>query len=305
MTKRLLCITAIVALVAFAGASAFAAQLYWNGTTSGGTISQGVANQTDGTWTTGSVFPDAWSASTAVSTVRDNTSPNSRTKAAYNTTSGQAAFATIEFHPTATGYWAIDVTNPAASLGTGAKTVTNVSGISNATWGASTDVFSTGNSWNNLGTFKATNLTPTIRFDEASTTTNRWYLDQFRLTSATPDAATLTGIADGAVGVALTGNTLSWTAGLYSSAFDVYFGTSATPTSLLSGDLAEGTTSAALGTLTAGTTYFWKVTAKNVDMSADSSVFSFTTLSVPEPSSMLAFATGLIGLVGIIRRKKA
>jgi hypothetical protein len=55
--------------------------------------------------------------------------------------------------------------------------------------------------------------------------------------------------------------------------------------------------------LASNTQYFWRVDAKNVDVTTHGAEYSFTT--TPEPSSMLALAAGLVGFFGIIRRKKA
>ena len=76
----------------------------------------------------------------------------------------------------------------------------------------------------------------------------------------------------GAAGVALT-PTLSWAASTGATSYDVYFGTASTPP-LVTNTTA---TSYAPGTLSAGTRYYWQVTARNSGGSGSSVTWSFTT----------------------------
>ena len=78
--------------------------------------------------------------------------------------------------------------------------------------------------------------------------------------------------ANGATGTSLT-PTLIWNAVAGASSYDVFFGASSTP------PLAANTvlTSYSPGTLTANTTYFWQIVAKNSAGSAPSAIFSFST----------------------------
>jgi len=283
--KKVLFVVCVLAIVLTCSQS-FAAVKYWNGTTSGGVVSSGVV-EGDGKWTATSAFPDGWSASTAVSTVRVS-SPSARTKAAYNSTSGFGAFAEIEFYLGQAGYWDIAATQSTSSLGTPAIGVANVTGWVGLP--ATTTMFSTGNVWNSMGVFKTTVATPKIKFTEG-TTTNRWYLDQIRLTAATPGIPTLTAFNPGDIA-------LNWTAGNYSSFFDVYFGSTPNPTAKIGTNLT-GTSVALPGGL-AGT-YYWKVVAKNVDMTASSVEGSFT--AVPEPGTVAA-ALALLAPAGMMFRRR-
>jgi len=104
-------------------------------------------------------------------------------------------------------------------------------------------------------------------------------------------------------------NEFSWTAGAKTSFFNIYLGDTSGALNLVAGGLGIGCnaldmTDPTLG-LQAGKTYYWRVDDGNLDRVTAGAEMMFTTKAVPEPSSMLAFATGLIGLVGIIRRKKA
>jgi hypothetical protein len=78
--------------------------------------------------------------------------------------------------------------------------------------------------------------------------------------------------ANGATQVSLT-TALSWTGTTGATSYDVYFGTSPTPTLL--GNTAS--TSYPAPALTAGITYYWMVVAKNSSGTNSSSVWSFTT----------------------------
>ena len=122
-------------------------------------------------------------------------------------------------------------------------------------------------------------------------------------------AAIYGGPANGATGTVDDFMELSWTAGASTSFFDVYFGTTSGELDLLVGDLTPDMLACDLvGSLVADETYFWRVDAKNVDRVTAGEEWSFTTLpvgNIPEPGSMLALGSGLIGLFGIMRRKRA
>src|SRR6185437_13551863 len=94
-------------------------------------------------------------------------------------------------------------------------------------------------------------------------------LDQL---SNPPAAVTALTPTAGATNVSST-PTLSWAASTGATSYSVYFGTTATPA------LATTTsgTSFSPGTLTAGTTYYWSVTATNANGSTPSATWSFAT----------------------------
>ncbi len=95
-------------------------------------------------------------------------------------------------------------------------------------------------------------------------------------------------------GVSLT-PTLTWTADGKATAYDVYFGTSASPS--MAGTSA--TTNFSPGTLSGNTTYFWRVVARNSAGSASSATWSFTTLQpaqAPGTPGNLAPANGASGV---------
>ncbi len=102
----------------------------------------------------------------------------------------------------------------------------------------------------------------------------------FSVTAGLPPAPVLTSPANGATGVVLA-PTLTWNASAGATSYDVYFGTAASP------PLATNTTGTSYspGTLTAGTTYYWQVVAKNSGGSASSATWSFTTQGSAAPTA--------------------
>jgi phosphatidylserine/phosphatidylglycerophosphate/cardiolipin synthase-like enzyme len=117
-----------------------------------------------------------------------------------------------------------------------------------------------------------------------------------------PDKPSNVSIANGAVGVATTGQQLKWYGGPWAHVYDVYFGTNPNPP-LFAANQALGpsaTTSQnqtfALPALTGGTTYYWKImskTAANLTKTGDT--WSFTTTgSAPPPPPPPTGATTIV-----------
>jgi hypothetical protein len=92
-------------------------------------------------------------------------------------------------------------------------------------------------------------------------------------TAILPGIPTLVAPANGAAGVSLT-PTLSWTAAVDATSYDVYLGTGATPSFVANTAL----TSYSPAALSAGATYSWKIVAKNDAGSVPSAQQSFVTL---------------------------
>jgi phospholipase D-like protein len=100
-----------------------------------------------------------------------------------------------------------------------------------------------------------------------------------------PDAPVYHSIANGATGVATTGQKLVWYGGPWAHLYDIYFGTDSAATTLLAAnkDLgpSESTTdtqSFTLPTLTPGTTYYWKIVSKTAAKLAKTGpIWTFTT----------------------------
>lgn len=119
------------------------------------------------------------------------------------------------------------------------------------------------------------------------------FLSLYAGASTAPGAPVLTSPSNGATGVPAT-PTLSWTASTNATSYDVYFGATSSPAFVTT---VTGT-SYQPGTLTAGTTYYWRVAAKNAGGSATSGTFSFTVAPGGATSgpTLLAPANGATGV---------
>ena len=101
------------------------------------------------------------------------------------------------------------------------------------------------------------------------------------ITAATPapGAPTNPSPGDGATNIG-TSTTLKWSASGATS-YDVRFGTSSSPSQVAAG---IATATYAAGSLTAGTTYYWQIVARNSTGTTSGPVWSFTT-AIPTPST--------------------
>src|ERR1700722_13973229 len=137
--------------------------------------------------------------------------------------------------------------------------------------------------------------TATVAGGGDSTTTNKTANDVTNITTqvSIPVAPALSSPANGAAGVSLKPS-LGWGASSLATSYDVYFGTSPTP-SLVTNTTATTYTPV---TLTSNTTYYWQVIAKNSAGSAPSAIFSFTTFdsscsfAVTPPALLIGHAGG-------------
>src|SRR5437879_3468154 len=108
-----------------------------------------------------------------------------------------------------------------------------------------------------------------------------------------PSSSSTPSPANSAVGVSAS-ELLSWWGAADATSYDVYLGTSTTPP-------FKATVTAASynpGALIGGTTYYWRIVAKNSRGSTSSSIWSFTTVpgtapSAPGPPSPASGATGV------------
>jgi hypothetical protein len=139
----------------------------------------------------------------------------------------------------------------------------------------------------------------------ADPSANRVAIGGFRFMAATPTVVTYGGPANHATGIGtaagsiVTGASLSWTAGSYNSLFDVYLGTSAGSLTEIGTHLSASTLSFNLDSqnLQGNTQYFWRVDAENIDAPiATGTVLDFTTVPVPEPSTVVLSLLGGLGL---------
>jgi HKD family nuclease len=105
-----------------------------------------------------------------------------------------------------------------------------------------------------------------------------------------PDKPTNVSIANGAVGVATSGQKIKWYGGPWAHVYDVYFGTSPNPPlfapnqALGPSETTSQNQSFTLPALTGGTTYYWKIVSKTAaSLAKTGDVWSFTTAGTPPP----------------------
>ncbi len=117
----------------------------------------------------------------------------------------------------------------------------------------------------------------------------------FSTAGSPPAAPSLTSPANGATGVAAT-PTLIWQASTGATSYNVYFG-SVYPPALAT---QTGATAYSPGTLSAGVTYYWSVTALNASGSAASAIWSFTTAPpVETPPGVPILVVPVNGATGV------
>jgi transposase-like protein len=101
-----------------------------------------------------------------------------------------------------------------------------------------------------------------------------------------PQAPALRAPASNATGVVITSPTLSWTKSPFASSYRVQLSTTPDFASFVVNDSNVADTSRTAGTLTASTTYYWRVNAKNVaGTSSFSAMGTFTTAIAPPASA--------------------
>lgn len=98
---------------------------------------------------------------------------------------------------------------------------------------------------------------------------------------AFPDKAIPVSPADDAVGIQVTGATLQWEAGNYTLSYDIYLGASVTTLELKQSGATS--TSYATGALDFGSTYYWRIDARNSRGITTGDVLCFTTLEAALP----------------------
>ncbi|MDQ2842052.1 MAG: DUF4091 domain-containing protein [Acidobacteriota bacterium] len=110
-----------------------------------------------------------------------------------------------------------------------------------------------------------------------------------------PGAPTNPNIPDKSSGIS-TSPSLSWAASANATSYDVYFGSSATPSKAATASV----TSFSPNGLLSNTTYYWQVVAKNAAGIASSPLWSFTTKlqPTPFPASISVFPSSGSGSVG-------
>lgn len=235
---------------------------------------------------------------------------------------GPSRFARAQWTPTTTGYYDVHLAWPssagqkyaAVNLYTGAET-----GGAADQWGnlgpqgvlvsgTMDTLYRATNTWNKFATAKLNSGTAYKvgiygGYKSPGTgvwtdTSNRIAITAFKFSSAVAGAVTN--------GVLNEFNELSWTKGANNAGFNVFFGAEGEPLSMI-GTLDESVTTMGVDyDYLAPGTYFWRVDSVNVDNVTTGSVYSFVVENpVPEPSGVLALGTGLIGLLGVIRRKRS
>ncbi|AZI55238.1 T9SS C-terminal target domain-containing protein [Epilithonimonas vandammei] len=120
-------------------------------------------------------------------------------------------------------------------------------------------------------------------------------VDDFKVVSippatTAPGCTTLSTPANSATGISIT-PTLTWAAATNADSYDVYLDTNTDPTTLVGN--APSTSYTLTTSLATNTKYYWKVVPKNsVGSASGCTVYSFTTLTVPNCATVTAPANG-------------
>ena len=105
-----------------------------------------------------------------------------------------------------------------------------------------------------------------------------------------PIAVTNIAPANNATGININGEALSWQFGANTEEYQVKFGTSSTPATVVVDFTSTLATSYALAGLTYNTTYYWQVNAKNAGGTTAGPIWSFTTAPQPAPVAVTNIA---------------
>ena len=100
-----------------------------------------------------------------------------------------------------------------------------------------------------------------------------------------PGQAIPTSPGDNTEEISVTGTDLEWTTGAFTLTFNIFLGTAENDLALLDSGITS--TSIHTGPLDFGTTYFWRVDAKNDNGITPGEIRSFTTLDAAEPELVL------------------
>jgi len=127
--------------------------------------------------------------------------------------------------------------------------------------------------------FESETVSTGSSINNTTTVGNLWEVNIHATTVQLPSKTTNPIPGNGASDVSINVD-LSWTNGGGATGYDVYFGTDPTPDS---GEFKgnQATTAYDPGTLNYGTTYYWRIDAKNDDGTTAGDVWSFTTEEAP------------------------
>ena len=222
------------------------------------------------------------------------TPPATQASGLSSPTIGQTT-ATLSIGTRGSGNGVILVAYPGASVGTTPSSGTSYTSTANVAYGTAAAALGTGyvvysGSASAPVNVNVTSLTAGtqytfVAYEYATTGTCYNITTTGTTTFTTAPSCTSAGLSpsNGATGVCYSGtgavSSISWTAVSTATTYDVYFGTSASPPLV---STAQAGVSYSTGTLSAGTTYYWKVVPKNAGGSATGcSTYSFITSGTP------------------------